>query len=234
MNNPALEGICLIDKEAGCTSFHLITLLRKKTGIRTIGHAGTLDPFATGLMICLIGKPYTKQSDRFLNSTKRYLATLQLGSATDTYDLDGTTTHTSSSIPTLPQIESALQNFQGIIEQIPPMFSAKKVQGKKLYELARKGKTIERAPIKCQLLTTLIDYSYPTLTLDITCSKGTYIRSIAHDLGNHLGCFAHLSCLKRLAAGPFELTQAIPQKYLMDPTFRLETALLKELPKDFS
>ena len=182
------EGILPINKPRGKTSFHLVHILRKLTGIRTIGHAGTLDPFADGVMVLLIGKRFTTLSNRFLNQDKEYLATAHLGITTDTYDIEGQTTFQSSQIPTLAQIEETLLKFQGTILQTPPMFSAKKVEGKKLYTLARKGITIERQAVPVTLHIELIHYSYPKLQLKVHCSKGTYIRSLAYDIGMELGC----------------------------------------------
>ncbi len=204
------KGVLLVDKPRGKTSFSLVTALRKKTGVQKIGHAGTLDPFATGLMILLIGKEFTRLSDSYLSTEKEYEATALLGISTDSYDCDGQTTSTSSYIPTLAEIEKALLNFQGTVQQTPPMFSAKKVQGKPLYKLARRGIEIPRAPVPVTLKTTLISYSYPTLKLHITCSKGTYIRSIAHDLGTLLTCGAHLSELRRLRCGSYHISESIP------------------------
>jgi tRNA pseudouridine55 synthase len=204
------SGILLIDKPRGKTSFSLVSALRRKTGVQKIGHAGTLDPFATGLMILLIGKDFTRLSDTYLSTEKEYEATLKLGTSTDSYDCDGQVTATSDHIPSLSDIQTALEKFQGTIEQIPPMFSAKKINGKRLYKLARKGIEIPRAPVSISLQTTLISYNYPYLNLHITCSKGTYIRSIAHDLGNLLGSFAHLSELRRVRCGEFHISQSIP------------------------
>ena len=181
------HGILLIDKPKGRTSFSLIPFLRKLSGLQTIGHAGTLDPFATGVMVMLLGKPFTKLSDQFLTNDKEYLAQVRLGIATDTFDCDGKETSTSEKIPTREEIETCLKKYQGTIFQTPPMFSAKKVKGKKLYELARKGIEIEREPIQITLTTRLLDYHYPYLDLSITCSKGTYIRSLADDIGKDLG-----------------------------------------------
>lgn len=144
--------------------------------------------------------------DRFLTSDKEYAATLLLGTATDTYDIDGSYVMHSEHIPNLEQITEALKAFQGEIEQLPPMYSAKKVRGKRLYELARQGKEIERKSCKVRVETTIVSYKYPHLKLHVTCSKGTYIRSLAHDLGVVLGCYAHLIELVRLRVGPFKLT----------------------------
>lgn len=203
------EGMLLINKPEGRTSFSLIRSLRKLLGVKKIGHAGTLDPFATGVMVILVGRNYTRLSDRLLLQDKEYLATLSFGVTTDTYDCDGKVMARSKKVPDLAAIEEAVGRFQGEIEQIPPMFSAKKVQGKKLYELARKGESIERVAAKVHVETTLLSYSYPTLDLRITCSKGTYIRSIAHEMGQMLGCGAHLSQLNRVRSGPFCLEECL-------------------------
>lgn len=211
-----IEGILLVNKPKGRTSFSLVAQLRRMTKIAKIGHAGTLDPFATGLMVMLIGKNYTRQSDQFLTHDKEYVTTLRLGMTTDTFDCEGKVLHHSDQIPLLQEIEAALLSFQGKILQIPPMFSAKKKNGKKLYELARKGITIEREPVEVSLTTALLSYEYPYLKLHIQCSKGTYVRSIGHDLGQMLGCGAHLEDLIRLRSGPFHLEDAIEGDQLDD------------------
>ena len=194
------EGLLLLNKPAGKTSFAMVAALRRLLKVKTIGHTGTLDPFATGLLLLLIGKKYTKLSNQFLNSDKEYLARVHLGITTDTYDCEGIPTAHSSLIPSLEQVEKSLTRFQGQILQIPPMYSAKKVKGKKLYELARKGIEVERQPVQVELETRLLDYHYPYLELKISCSKGTYIRSVAHDLGLALGTGAHLAALKEPGA----------------------------------
>ncbi len=199
------EGVLPVCKPKFKTSFSLVSLLRRLTHIRTIGHAGTLDPFADGVMILLIGKHFTRLSHRFLHQNKEYLATVHLGIVTDTYDIEGQITSQSPYIPSLSEIEEVLLKFQGTIMQTPPMFSAKKVGGKKLYELARKGIVIERQAVAVNLHSELIDYSYPNLTLKVQCSKGTYLRSLAYDIGIELGCGAHLSSLTRTKSGTFTL-----------------------------
>ena len=219
MSDPKKEGILLVDKEKGRTAFYLVKVLRKLSGIQKIGHAGILDPFATGVMVMLIGRPYTKVSDHFLQDDKEYVATVKLGEGTDTYDCDGSLIHTSQHIPSLKDIEDVVQEFQGKILQTPPMFSAKKVEGKKLYLLARKGIEIERAPVPITLTTKILDYSYPELTIQVSCSKGTYIRSIANDIGEKLGCFGHLISLKRTRSGSFQLKDCIDAKSLGEPSF---------------
>jgi tRNA pseudouridine55 synthase len=205
------KGILTIDKSPQYSSFFLVSLLRKLTGIKKIGHAGTLDPFASGLMILLIGKEFTKRSAHFINLTKEYKATITLGIETDTFDCEGKIINRSEKIPSLEELQDALQTFQGTIMQTPPMFSAKKIQGKKLYQLARKGIAIERKPCKVTLYTKLIDYQYPYVTIQVSCSKGTYIRAVAHDLGLLLNCKAHLSKLRRTKVGSYNLETAIKQ-----------------------
>jgi tRNA pseudouridine55 synthase len=199
------EGILPVCKPKLKPSFSLVSTLRRLTNIRTIGHAGTLDPFAEGVMILLIGKRFTQLSNRFLHQNKEYIATAHLGIITDTYDIEGQITSQSPYIPSLSEIEEVLSRFQGTIMQTPPMFSAKKVAGKKLYEFARKGIIVERQPVPVNLHIELIDYSYPNLTIKVQCSKGTYLRSLAYDMGIELGCGAHLSSLTRTKSGTFTL-----------------------------
>ena len=220
------EGILLVNKPQARTSFSLIRALRKLTGIKKIGHAGTLDPFATGVMVILIGRVYTRISSELLLQDKEYLATVSLGVTTDTYDCDGKVVANSKKIPTLEEIEQVILKFQGEIEQVPPMYSAKKVQGKKLYELARKGLTIERTPAKVQLTTEILSYNYPNLSLRVACSKGTYIRSIAHEAGQLLGCGGHLSKLNRTRSGIFSLEACIDGSLLDRPDFDITPHLL--------
>ena len=220
--NKEPAGILLVNKPAGKTSFHLVAVLRKILGVKKIGHAGTLDPFATGVMVMLIGREYTKLSDKLLTSDKEYVAEVRLGQATDTYDCDGEIQKESNLIPTLAEIEKAIAYFQGEIEQIPPMFSAKKINGQKLYDLARKGETVERKPCKVTLKTEILGYNYPHLAIRVNCSKGTYIRSIAYDLGEMLGCFGHLSQLQRSASGPFLLENCMDGHLLVPSTIDKE------------
>jgi len=200
-------------------SFSLITQLRRLTQIRKIGHTGTLDPFASGVMVLLIGAPYTKKSDHFLNKEKEYSATLCLGIQTDTYDKDGHITARSSHIPSLQEVEAALCPFQGTFQQVPPMFSAKKIQGKKFYELARKGLSVERAAVWVTAQTTLLSYAYPFLYLHVRCSKGTYIRSLAHEIGLSLECGAHLCALERVRNADFTLSDCCDGARLTDPAY---------------
>lgn len=224
---PALEGLLLVDKAPNRTSFSLVHLLRKLTHIQKIGHAGTLDPFATGLMIMLIGKKYTTISAQMTGMDKEYIGTVCLGTTSATYDPEGPLETVSDRVPSLEEITQVLQEFQGTVEQIPPMFSAKKVKGKKLYELARKGISIERAPVKVTLNTELLDYSYPLIQLKITCSKGTYIRSIAHDIGQKLQVGAYLSALERTRIGPYRLADAVSETSLKEDSFSFFEHLIR-------
>ena len=203
----AIEGILLINKPVGKTSFSLVSSLRRRLNVKKIGHAGTLDPFATGVMILLVGKTYTTQSDQFLQQDKEYVGRIHCGVTTDTFDCDGTITATSDYVPTVAEVETAVAQFQGTIDQTPPMFSAKKINGKKLCDLARQGITVERKPVTVTVQTELLEYRYPYLDIRVTCSKGTYIRVLAHDIGNILGCGAHLTQLTRTRSGEFQLHQ---------------------------
>lgn len=218
-----VEGILLVDKPYGWTSFRLVHVLRKRLGVKKIGHAGTLDPCATGVMVVLIGRRYTRLSDSFLSKDKEYIAKIQLGVTTDTYDAEGKETGQSSFIPSLEEVETVLKEFQGEVEQIPPMYSAKKKQGKKLYEFARQGKEIVRDPVKVWLKTELLSYTYPFIELRVACSKGTYIRSLADDFGKKLGCGAHLAGLKRTRSGEFYLEDCMTEKDLEHPFPYLKT-----------
>ncbi len=229
-NNESIEGILLVDKPKGKTSFSLISALRKILNVQKIGHAGTLDPMATGVMVILIGKKFTSLSDKLISHDKEYIAEITVGQATDTYDAEGIVVSTSDHIPALEDLENALKNFQGKVDQIPPMFSAKKQNGKKLYELARQGKTVEREKVQIELSTQLVHYQYPKITLSIACSKGTYVRSIAHDLGQMLGACAHLSALVRSKSGTFPIGECLPGALLFDaPLEEAKNAVLHHL-----
>jgi len=203
------EGIILINKPKGKTSFYLVHVLRKILGVKKIGHAGTLDPFATGVMVMLVGRNYTQKSNQFTNQGKSYRATVRLGVETDSYDCDGQIISESDRIPSEEEVVDAITHVQGTVKQIPPMFSAKKVKGKKLYELARKGEIIEREPVTVELETQLLRYEYPEVDIVVNCSKGTYLRSIAHDLGKILESGAHLSHLTRIKSGDFNLDDCV-------------------------
>ena len=206
-----LNGIICINKPQEFTSFDVVAKMRGITGIRKIGHAGTLDPMATGVLPLFFGCA-TRACDRMPEDGKRYTADFQLGLETDTYDIWGKILREQQASCSRSEIEAALAGFRGRIEQLPPMFSAVRVNGQRLYELARQGKTIERKP-RCVEITLLelleFDEERQCGRLDIVCSKGTYIRSICHDLGERLGCGGVMTGLVRTQAGIFTLKDCI-------------------------
>ena len=210
----SMPNFILIDKPAGITSHDVVDRLRKITGEQRIGHAGTLDPFATGLLILGIGRAATRELGHFLKLDKEYIATLHFGAESDTYDRTGKITtigyRESNGFPiSLSKIKKILQNFTGEIEQTPPMYSAKKINGKKMYELARAGKEIPRKPTKIKIYSIeLLEYDFPLNKICVHCSSGTYIRSLAHDLGRALGTGAYLEELRRTKIGKYDVKDA--------------------------
>ena len=208
-------GFYLINKEKNCPSFKNVSILRKVLNLKKVGFSGTLDPMASGLMILASGKA-TKFLDAFHLLNKIYEAKIELGKISDTFDIEGNVETKNLSAETLvkaEQIKKILQKkFTGEIMQIPPIFSAKKINGKKLYELARKNEKIDIKPVKIKInKIKILKYKYPFLTLKINCSKGTYIRSIANDLGKELKTGGMLIELKRTYIGPFDLKHALEQ-----------------------
>jgi tRNA pseudouridine55 synthase len=224
-NNPSTEGLLLVNKTTGASSFTLVRILRKLLNVKKIGYAGTLDPFADGLMLMLIGKKYTQLSDQLTGTDKQYKAKMVLGVMTDTYDSEGEKTIIEHQIPDEKTVKKVLKQFEGEIQQIPPMYSAKKINGKKLYQLARKGIEIERKPIKVKVHIEEFVYEYPYLYFTVTCSSGTYIRSLAHDIGLALKTGAYLSQLTRTKVGPYSLDKAVNQTELSDLGSQLENML---------
>ena len=203
-------GFLNVYKPKGKTSHDVVAILRRVTKIKQIGHTGTLDPFAEGVLPICIGK--ATRLIEYLNDDKAYIGTVQLGKSTTTYDLEGETVEVSDKTPDLEEIENELKNFRGDIEQLPPIYSAIKVNGKKLYEYARKGEEVEIKPRSVNISELKIlnyDQENRILELYIKCSKGTYIRSIAHDLGKNLRCFGHLIKLVRVKAGDFEVKNSV-------------------------
>lgn len=208
-------------KPAGMTSHDVVARLRRLTrrdlNTKKVGHAGTLDPMATGVLIACIGSA-TRLSEYAMHHTKRYRAVMRLGVTTTTEDADGATLQTrDASAITRADIECVLPGFTGDLQQIPPMYSAIRQDGKRLHELARAGQTVERPsrPVTIHALK-LLDYRAPDATLDVTCGSGTYIRSLARDIGEALGVGAHLVALTRTASGRFTLDEASPLDALMD------------------
>ncbi len=209
--NNEFEGILLIDKPTGCTSHDVVDRVRRKLHIRKVGHAGTLDPNATGLLIILVGRA-TKVSQYLMSLDKVYEGTLTLGEVTDSYDSEGEVTEVRP-VPDLTEdeVREVLAGFSGDQYQLPPMFSAKKVEGVPLYKLARKGKVIEREPRFIRISgIELIEMNLPEVRFRVACSKGTYVRTLAFDIGEKIGCGAHLSALSRLASDRFRIEDATP------------------------
>lgn len=203
-------GILVVDKPVGPTSHQVVSIVRKGSGIRKVGHAGTLDPRASGVLVLCLGAA-TRLSEYLSTTSKRYYAVIRFGASTQTYDSEGEVTLETARIPTRKEIEGSLSDFVGKISQVPPPFSAIKVKGKRAYELARQGKTPQLEPREVTIHDLkLVNYKPPDLSIEIECSAGTYIRSIAHDLGSHLSTGAHLAALKRLKAGPFTIEEAVP------------------------
>lgn len=225
-------GFLNIYKPCGKTSHDVVSYLRRITNIKQIGHTGTLDPFAEGVLPVCIGK--ATRLIEYLNDDKAYIGTVRFGKSTTTYDVEGEAVNYSDKFVTLEQTEKALENFTGDIEQLPPIYSAIKVKGKKLYEYARKGEQVEITPRKVNIRRLEIlkfDEGNRVLELYIECSKGTYIRSIANDLGEFLGVYGYLEKLVRVKAGDFEIkdsvkldeitTQQDVSKYLIYPLQKL-------------
>ena len=206
-----MPGFILLDKPAGRSSHWFVSLLRRVTGVRRIGHAGTLDPFATGLLVMGVGREATRLLGGLTKGDKEYVAVALLGATSDTQDLTGVVTPTpDAKIPTEAEVRAAATKFVGPQLQTPPMYSAKKIGGQKLYDLARAGQTVEREPRAVTVHELeILDYSPPRLTFRTRVTAGTYIRTIAHDLGQALGCGAYLEELRRTAAGPFRVEDAV-------------------------
>jgi tRNA pseudouridine55 synthase len=253
-----MSGFILINKPVGPTSHDIVDRVRHMTGVKTVGHAGTLDPFASGLLIIGVGREATREFARLVGLDKHYLATLHLGGTSDTDDRtgritpneqwtmdhgplqktlrdsdDGTWSMIRGPYPSITQV---LKTFTGKIQQLPPVYSAKKIKGKKMYELARAGLPVARSPSPVEIYSIEIVDHLPQatshlLTLDIHCSSGTYIRALARDIGAALGCGAYLEELERTAIGPFGLDEAVRaddlnidnwEKHLISPNQALD------------
>jgi tRNA pseudouridine55 synthase len=212
----AISGVLVVDKPIGLTSHDVVQIIRKGTNIRRAGHTGTLDPRASGVLVILVG-PAVRLSEYVSASDKRYQAVVRLGQSTDTYDADGRVVSTSPVNITEDEFANALKQFIGEIEQVPPPYSAVKVKGKKAYEMAREGEEVELLPRKIQVYNLdLLEWAPPDAVIDVYCSSGTYVRSLAHDLGEALGCGAHLVGLRRTKSGRFTLRDAVPLRKLRE------------------
>ena len=221
----ALDGAILVDKPAGPTSHDVVDAIRRKFGIKKVGHCGTLDPNATGLLIIVLGRG-TKLSERLMGDDKVYEGTIKFGEETDSYDSDGELTGSLPIMPmTLDELNEEAAKFIGDQMQIPPMVSAIKKDGVPLYKLARKGIEVEREPRLIHVYNfRFTEYTEPLGKFRVACTKGTYIRSIAHDLGQKLGCGAHLTTLRRGASGRFDVKDALT----LDAVLKLSPADLEK------
>ena len=203
-----MNGIILVDKPCGWTSHDVVGKLRGILHERRIGHSGTLDPMATGLLVVFAGRA-TRAVEFAEADSKEYIAGLRLGVSTDTQDTTGNVLNTCETLPSKDELIAAANGFLGEISQIPPMYSAIKINGKKLYELARRGEIVERSPRKVTISKLeLVGEDKCDYILDIHCSKGTYIRTLCSDIGDKLGCGGCMSSLRRVKAGVFSITQA--------------------------
>jgi tRNA pseudouridine55 synthase len=205
-----LDGVLLVDKPTDHTSHDVIARLRGKLKMKRIGHAGTLDPMATGVLVVLVGKA-TRASQYLMSLDKEYAGTIKLGQVTNTQDAEGEILETRPVPPlTEAEVRAATQSFVGDQYQTPPMFSAIKIEGVPLYKMARKGEEIEREPRFVRVSSFEVTrFASPEIDFVLRCSKGTYVRTIAHDLGAKLGCGGHLSALRRTATGKFAIAQCL-------------------------
>ena len=206
-----LNALLIVDKPAGMTSMEVVRRLKRASGQKRVGHGGTLDPIATGVVPICFGQA-TRVMEYLIDGSKEYRGVVEMGVETDTYDSMGeVTAKADAGSLTVEAIERALQSFRGEIRQVPPMYSALKRQGRRLYELAREGIEVERPAREVEIFRLdLLDWSPPLITLDMECSRGVYVRSLAHDLGQSLGCGGHLKELQRRRAGPFSIEEAVP------------------------
>lgn len=206
----AISGILNIDKPAGATSMDVVRRIKRASNVKRVGHGGTLDPVATGVIPICLGQA-TRMMEYLVDGTKEYRCTIELGVETDTYDSLGTVTARGDASGVSRQaVEDALPSFHGVIDQVPPMFSALKKGGKRLYDLARSGIEVDREPRSVEVMDIrLVDWAPASATVEVACGRGFYMRSLAHDLGETLGCGGHLSSLTRLRSGPLRLEDAI-------------------------
>ncbi len=224
-----MNGMLIVDKPSGMTSHDVVEFIRRKFEIKKVGHAGTLDPSVTGVLIILIGAA-TKLSSRFANDDKEYEATLILGKKTDSADAEGKVLSVGDfSKITEAHIEDIFNGFKGKIEQVPPMVSALRFKGKRLYELARRGREVPRKPREVYIKELKIkDIDIPRVDFSVVCSKGTYIRKLCDDIGDKLGCGGHLSYLRRLRSGEFTIEKSVSVEKLKSlSSGELEKHLLK-------
>lgn len=211
-----VSGVLVIDKPVGLTSHDVVQIVRRGTGIRRAGHTGTLDPRASGVLVVLIG-PAVRLSEFVSASDKRYQATIRLGSRTDTYDSEGIPSEEMPVNVTEEEFLELVKGYEGEIEQIPPPYSAVKVKGKKAYEMAREGEEVNLEPRKIKVYNLdVLEWAPPEVVIDVYCSSGTYVRSLANDIGESLGIGAHLVGLRRTKSGQFSLRDAVALRRLRE------------------
>ena len=206
---PVINGILNIDKPKGATSMDVVRRIKRASKQKRVGHGGTLDPIATGVIPICIGQA-TRMMEYVVDGSKEYRGVVELGVETDTYDAMGEAVREEDcTAVTASRIEAALESFEGEVMQVPPMYSALKMKGKRLYDLARAGIEVEREARRVDVYAVkLIDYTPPLAVIEVSCGRGFYMRSLAHDLGQALGCGGHLKELVRLRSGPFSVTEA--------------------------
>ncbi len=224
------DGIIIVNKPAGKTSHQIVSQARKTLNIKKVGHGGTLDPMAEGVLVILVGRG-TKLSELLLCQDKQYIAEMTFGIQTDTLDTSGSILRRSEVHLTPDLIENALAKFRGTIEQVPPMYSAVKQDGKKLYELARQGISVER---KKRMVTihelTLLETAGSKAVISVTCSKGTYIRTLIDDIGRHLGCYAAMSALTRTKSGRFCINDAVSPENITEDSIIPVNDIFEDIP----
>lgn len=221
-----MDGFIIVDKPKGLTSFKVVSIVKGIFKLKKVGHAGTLDPMATGVLVLAIGKA-TKQISNYLEADKTYDGTMTLGTVTDSQDITGevTATYDGDIDFSEDELEAAFDDFRGDIMQIPPMVSAVKHKGKRLYKIAREGKTVKRDPRPVTIFDLKInEVRLPEIDFTVTCSKGTYVRTLSHDIGEKLGTGATLSALRRTASNPFLIEKA----YTLDELREMSVDEFKE------
>ena len=217
-DSPSLRGLLVVDKPAGWSSMHVVRRVRRAAGGVKTGHAGTLDPLATGVLVCCLGRA-TKSVEHLMGLSKTYETTVDLSAVTATDDAEGSRREVEvAQPPTREQVQSALAEFIGLVQQTPPAFSAIHVKGQRAYKLARRGEEVVLEPRTVRIdAIELLSYDWPLAGLRIVCGKGTYIRSIARDLGQALGVGGHVVSLRRTAVGPYDLGGAVDEHRLDQP-----------------
>ncbi|MGN1115064.1 MAG: tRNA pseudouridine(55) synthase TruB [Candidatus Ornithomonoglobus sp.] len=223
-----MNGVVIVDKPQGKTSHDVVAMLRRVYKTRRAGHTGTLDPLATGVLVVCVGNA-TKAADMLTAADKRYTAVFELGKRTDTLDIEGRVLEERPVNVTDEEIRRTVEKFKGEQEQLPPMYSALKQNGKKLYELAREGKEVERKPRKINIYSIdILKIDLPYVTIDVSCSKGTYIRSLCDDIGAELGCGAVMTQLRRTETAGFKISQA----YTVEQLNAMENPQAALIPTD--